>query len=447
MECYGFARAPVAGEYSPKPYFTSVTSDITTAVTSFATILSQSVFTDENDWLEILFTCSFDITGSTGNTPTFQITVDGTVYAGVRQTCAGTSDKHAAMRVLGLQPGRGTHTVTVDWRSANTSTARIRAVSDPSHHGSLLCRVIRRGSDREMGGYPQLGWQRIYTCGLSQSDTTTTATSGKSVSYVSLNGPVTVVTRAPNSSLLIRLSASGSATLAFVYFQCFVDGVSIGGTSISAPASPGRFGGGFVFVAPVVAGTHTVDIKWTTNTAASATITPSATTEEHAEFTIEEVFCLDQGNWEPDAEGFAVVGYNAHTLPRVGFASLGKAFTGTASFQTVVSLPFYVAGDQSYVSIEYAIGLHANTTAAVNTQILVDGNVQGGMGANVLDTSGTSTDNFAGACNLVPLATGNHTIALQFKGNTSTIGPVANPDRSGAFLLVREIASPLAVSN
>lgn len=446
MECYGFARAPVAGEYSPKPYFTSVTSDITTAVTSFATILSLSVFTDENDWLEILFTCSFDITGTSGNTPTFQITVDGTVYAGVRQTCAGASDKHSAMRVFGLQPGRGTHKVTVDWRSANTtSTARIRAVSDSAHHGSLLCRVIRRGSDREMSGYPQLGWQRIYTCGLSQSDTATTATSGTGVSFVSLNGPLTVVTRAPNSSLLIRLSASGSGTLSFVFLQCFVDGVSVGSVSISAPASPGRFGGGCAFVAPVVAGTHTVDIKWTANGSAAATITPSSSTEEHAEFTVEEVFCLDQGNWEPDTEGFAVIGYNAHNLPRVGFASLGKTLTGTSSFQTVLSLPFYVAGDQSYVSIEYAIGVSANSTAAVNTQILVDGNVQSGMGANVLDTSGTSTDNFAGACSVIPLATGNHTITLQFKGNTSTIGGA--PDRSGAFLLVREIASLLAVSN
>jgi hypothetical protein len=324
----------------------------------------------------------------------------------------------------------------MDWRNANSST--IKASSTPTQsHVALLCQRNRVTSDREMDGYPQKGWQMIYTCGTVYQTLASSNTSTSTTITTALFTGVSITSRYPQSALLIRFSASGFSNDGTneldTKFTLFVDGVARCGTGNTTGFAQGVFNAGMTCVVPVQAGVHSIDVKWAGGASPGTTIDPTVD-GAHAFVSVEEVFCEDVDILS-DAEGFVALAFASMNLPRVGYKSLTADFTNGGTTVPILEKLFYVSGDNSAVEIEFTGSLQSNAVAPIII-IRVDGVDIRGVCEGTITTGKTICLCVHTALNLPQ---GNHLIQAMMNGITS-FTPATNPDWSHANMVIREIA-------
>ncbi len=436
MEMYGFARAGVPGEYSPTCVAAALTTDVSNAA-SYKTLLTKQVtILDQGESLLLVGSIVSETTVS-GGTALVRFSVDGVGFESAGKTVSAAGFKANPRRVQvveGLIPGP--HTITLDWQEAETSA--INAATLPTRdHAVLLCQRSRAYSAREMDGFPQAGWQMIYTEGFGYSTLTTSNTSTATTPTTSLF-TVQAQTRYAASALLIRMSASGlgnnSGAQLSALFQLSVDGVAVVGTGCSEGVAQGFFSANFICVVPVSAGIHNLVVNWAGGAAPGTTINP-ASTGQHAVLQWEEIFCTDV-NFVSDMEGFVTAAFASRNLPRVAYTSLASDFTNGGGVSVLVQKNFYVTGDNSAVLIEFTGSLQSNGVEPI-MQILVDGTSIHGTTESESVTSGQVQCLAVEAA--LNLCEGRHLIQVTMNGIT-TFSPVTNPTFSHANMVIREIA-------
>lgn len=435
MEAYGFARASVPGEYSPQVVTAAVTTDISNT-SSYATILTVTVNVVSLGEVLTIVGSLVSVQGATGGTPVMRFTVDGTTYLGAGKTVGFGGAKSNVRQVLIVEGlSIGPHTVTLDWKNANSST--IKASSVPTQcHAVLLCQRNKPVSLREMDGFPTAGWPMIYTLGTAYQTLAASNTSTSTTITTSLFSGVTVQTRYPQSALLIRFSASGvnndTVNELDTKFQLLVDGIAACGTGNATGFTQGLFNASFVCVAPVQAGFHKLDVNWAGGASPGTTIDPTSD-GSHAVISAEEVFCGDIDSLS-DMEGFSAVNFASRFLPRVGYSALTTDHTNGTGTETLLQQMFYVTGEQSAVVIEFTGSLVSGGVEPV-LQILVDGTAIHGA-------TETATSGFMQCISVeaaLNLAQGNHLIQLTMLGIAS-FTPATHPEYSHANMVVREVA-------
>lgn len=453
MEQYGFARNKAAGEYCPRFATAVLAADVSVTGTTFVSFLSANITLDSTkENIVVIFHCSCRNDGAGGNTPTFQLLVDGVVISGSRQTNengAGLSSITYTAVVTGLQPG--THTCLMQWRSANTATVLCNAVSNNTTDGANLI-VLRDHliSDREMSGVGLASWPGIYTCGSVFSQISSTV-SDSNTTPVTLLQTANITTREPNSALLIRFDCSGTSTTgtatvnASAKFQVFVDGVGYNGTGGLAANAATRFSTGIVLIAgPFNAGNHKVDIYW--GGGAGSSITPS-NIFEGARLTVKEVFCPEAGNVFSDMGGYPALYYSAFNVPQVRYARLTTNVTGTTSNpQEMCAIEDYVvSGDNSVTLIEstFSCGLTATGASAI---LYLQIDYRDGNG--YINIVRRSTYNFnsadtgivnVGLAYAEALPAGSYRIRTALIGTAATCDVQTHPEYNHNTLVIREM--------
>jgi hypothetical protein len=265
------AVSAVVDEYIPTIAYALLGSDTSITSTSFATLLTVTIVTaNTSDCINIVMSASGDVQSS-GNTPAFQITVDG---SDVGQTCTTqplSGGYFACTRVVSVTGlSVGSHTVLLKWKGASANQIRIRPLADTptKNHAALICRLATGTT--------------YVTRGTNATSTSTTVTD----SLLSTTHTSTLST----SALMVRFSACGvnNATRT-AKFQLKVDGVAVGGTADSGDGAGFAFNAGMIVIVPVTSGVHTVDLNWAGGASTGSTITVSDP-RQHAALIVEEVY-------------------------------------------------------------------------------------------------------------------------------------------------------------
>lgn len=456
MEQYGFARSKVAGEYSPRISYATLQADASKSGTTFSTLLTAYITTDSpNESIVVLWSVAGLVTGTSGNTPWFQVLVDGVSKATMR----GPTSALAAFwcvretaAISGLAPGY--HKVELQWRSASTDSIACKPVTSfNKNHATLVVARSQTVSDKEMESFGLASWPAFYSPGLNYVDPiTTTQSDTNSSPTVSLFSTTTYTSRHPHSALLCRFSVAGTGPTGTTSgttlndsakFAAYVDGVLACGTGqlgLDHSASS-RFVAAMSFVVAVEAGVHTIEIKWCGGSR-GGTITPSSGTEG-AELEIEEVFCEDVGNLVTDAGGFCTTYYAAGNLPQVRYASLTSDATGQLNDPGLEILSIddlRVDSENSVFLVEIShCGTPNNFGGADRVSLHIDGNDVRYAASNQFSGSGLGLLQ-GHLLYLAVLQSGYHKVRVGYQLDSDTIYAATHPEYNHCNLIVRELA-------
>ena len=384
----------------PTVAYAVLSSDVSTSSTSFVSLLSTSItVAGTSDKVDIVASVGWD-NQTSGNSPSFQITVDGTDEGqsfSTSNNIGGAGSTFCIAQVTGL--AAGSHTVALNWKSSNGNAVRIRPVSTAgAYHAAIVARIANSSVYSALSG------------SFSSSASTPTDTLISSVSFTST---------AATSALYIRFSACGQSGSAacLPLFQIYVDGVAQNaGCSDMGDGTGQRFNAGIVTVIPVTAGAHTVAVKWGGG-GGTATIDTS-TAQNHARLYVDEVYtATDAGS----------------TLPRPQFKQQ-TADAGAVTATTFGSVSVVPAATTLYFIEATASGSNG-ASGNVGMKLTIDGTSV--AGATTLG-SNAGRDSLA-ITNVQSLAAGSHTIALV--GTSGTFNPATNPDRHHASLVVWEVTT------
>ena len=310
-------------EFVPTIKYAAVTSVQTTTSSTYSSLLTYSVTTaSTSDCLNFVFTACGSVSGG-GNSPGFQITVDGTSIGETVSTVLGNTERWNATRVASVTGlSAGTHTVVLNWKSANTNGVKI----DPStgiDHCELICRLATGTA--------------YATLGSTLTSTASTLTDALvSTSYTSTQS---------TSALYIRFSAAGVTNASVTAkFQIFVDGVAAVGTADQGGGSGLAFNAGAVVIVPVTAGSHTIAVKWAGNNS-TITITDP---RQHAALLVDEV--------------------------NTGSPRFAKCTTDVASSNNLASCSITTpAGGASAIMVEATASPDAGASGSPQTSLVLDG--------------------------------------------------------------------------
>jgi hypothetical protein len=441
LDARGFAHTGVPAEYSPAIAYAIVTADTTTSGTTFVNLLSLTIAVDGPlDCLNIVFSASLDVQSS-GNSPMFQVTVDGVDIGQTQATEGNANGFDAESRVYSITGlSFGLHTVALNWKSINANAVRILPVTDTSsYHGILVCRRTR-GVTYDAGGLIGLGrWPVALSCGTTVASRTSNATStATTLTDVLLSG-IMVTTHAPRSALAIRFGAGAvNNSSVTAQYEVLVDGVVVCGTADFGDGAGFQSNAGLVCVVAVSAGVHTLAVNWAGGSGLGSSITIS-NPYHFATLTAEEVYCTDPDVGDlpvSDMAGFPVASYDPKNLPRVYFSklstNLGVIPLGSVVGQCVVC----VTEESTMFAIEGTLSTSSGGSATNRSWLTIDGVNVAGSRSGLLSTAGTAS---MFCTHVVSLARGQHTIQLIANGN-GTLNPLTNAYEH-ASLMVRKASN------
>lgn len=459
----GFVRSAIPGEYSSQPIHNQGSAVLSTSSTTPSIFLPAKSFYVETPFetVNFIFTGHWDNVNA-GNTPPFQLVVDGISRAVTRKTYSFAGGGRSPWLIFsssGFSPGW--HTAWITW---NSTGAGNQITFHPVNSGGVNYSqfshsnfVIRRNqdwSDKEMASFGQMSWPAIYTSPTIFKQLVTSTISDSNNSAVTLLGSLIAPTKLTNSSLLIRFQAMGTSGAptnvnTSVKFRIYVDGIAQIGFGSQGQFSPtGRFDAEGMCVVPVTQGNHLIEVYWGGGTATS-TITPSlviagvtCSPTEHACIQVEEVFCFDVGNRITDMNGFAISNYSPLNVPQVRYAILQEdVFQGGGAVEvSLLSLTIDVDSEESWFVIESTTGSAGGGGCEVFMRIDDGSNVGG---TYMQPNSGTTSFDTLPISWVVKLSFGVHTIRTYFIDGGLTapsvaICPATHPDWSHSTLLVRE---------
>ena len=253
-------------EFVPTIKHASVSTTQSTSSTTYSSLLTFTVTTaSASDVLNFVLSACGSVSVSAGNSPGFQITVDGTSIGETVVTQRSGGQTWAVTRVASVTGlSAGSHTVVLNWKSANSNAVSITP-SNGVDHCVLVCRLATGSS--------------YATLGSTLTSTASTVTDSLiSTTYTSVQS---------SSALYIRFSAAGvnNATINAAEFKIVVDGTDVVGCAGSGDGAGFAFCAGCVAVVPVTAGLHTIAVKWAGNNS-TITITDP---RQHAALLVDEV--------------------------------------------------------------------------------------------------------------------------------------------------------------
>jgi hypothetical protein len=378
-------------EYIPTITYALVGSDSSTSSTSYSTLLSTTIdVAATTDFVNILMSASGDVV-SAGNTPSYQINVDGVDVGQVASTqgnAGGFSSASRIVTVTGLSIG--THTVTLAWKSFNGNPVRIRPVTTSGvDHAALVCR---------------LSTATTYSARSSSATSTSTTVTD------SLISGVTHSSVGASSALLIRFSACGlNNSTVTAKFRILVDGVAQCGTADAGDGSSFYFNASMVCVVPVSAGSHSIDVEWAGGAGSGSTIDPGSDPRFHAAVWIDEVYV---GSPRFERLTSDVGGVSNTTVAQVNYTA---PVSGTSD-----------------VLIEGTFNIDHGGISTVQGEVKLNGTAVAGSRSGTLTNAGSSG---AFITHVATLAPGASTIDLVAVGGGG-LNPVTNPSYQHASLVV-----------